>query len=63
MTVKTAPDAPATLSTGVVAEPAERRFWVWLNKRMPVEEFYRSQLTGLVARQTPVRFCDRIRVL
>jgi ubiquinol-cytochrome c reductase cytochrome b subunit len=38
MTVKTA--------TG---EPAKKGFWAWLNKRLPVEEFISTQLTGYYA--------------
>src|SRR5579862_1658411 len=38
MTVKTA--------TG---EPAKKGFWGWLNKRLPVEEFISTQLTGYYA--------------
>jgi len=49
MAVKTATGAPAPLSTGVVAEPATRRFWAWLNKRLPVDEFITSQMTGYLA--------------
>jgi ubiquinol-cytochrome c reductase cytochrome b subunit len=49
MAVKTATGAPAPLSTGVVAEPATRRFWAWLNKRLPVDEFINSQMTGYLA--------------
>src|SRR5215471_12624409 len=49
MAVKTATGAPAPLSTGVVAEPATRRFWAWLNKRLPVEEFITTQMTGYLA--------------
>src|SRR5580658_10295887 len=39
MTVKTATGAPA----------AKKGFWAWLNKRLPVEEFISSQLTGYYA--------------
>ena len=49
MAVKTAPGAPVPLSTGVVAEPATRRFWAWLNKRLPVDEFINTQMTGYLA--------------
>ena len=49
MAVKTATGAPAPLSTGVVAEPATRRFWAWLNKRLPVDEFITTQMTGYLA--------------
>ena len=49
MAVKTATGAPAPLSTGVVAEPAKNRFWAWLNKRLPVDEFITTQMTGYLA--------------
>ena len=49
MAVKTATGAAAPLATGVVAEPAARRFWAWLNKRMPVDEFITSQVTDYFA--------------
>jgi ubiquinol-cytochrome c reductase cytochrome b subunit len=46
MAVKTATGAPAPLPAGVVAQPAKRGFWAWLNKRLPVEEFITTQMTG-----------------
>ena len=49
MAVKTATGAPAALPAGITAVPANKGFWAWLNKRLPVEEFYRSQLTGYYA--------------
>jgi len=49
MAVKTATGAAAPLPTAVVAEPAARRFWAWLNKRMPVDEFITSQVTDYFA--------------
>ena len=49
MAVKTATGAPAPLPTGVVAEPAKGRFWAWLNKRLPVDDFITSQMTGYLA--------------
>jgi ubiquinol-cytochrome c reductase cytochrome b subunit len=49
MAVKTATGAPAALRTGVVAQPAKKGFWAWLNKRLPVEEFITSQMTGYLA--------------
>jgi len=49
MAVKTATGAAAPLPTAVVAEPAARRFWTWLNKRLPVDEFINSQMTGYLA--------------
>jgi ubiquinol-cytochrome c reductase cytochrome b subunit len=42
MALKTATGAPAPV-------PASKGFWAWLNERLPVEEFYRSQLTGYYA--------------
>ena len=49
MAVKTATGAPAPLPTAVVAEPAKNRFWAWLNKRLPVDEFITSQVTDYFA--------------
>jgi len=49
MAVKTATGAPAPLPTAVVAEPAKNRFWAWLNKRLPVDEFITSQVTEYFA--------------
>ena len=49
MAVKTATGAAAPLPTAVVAEPAARRFWAWLNRRLPVDEFITSQVTGYFA--------------
>ena len=46
MAVKTATGAPAPLPAGVVAQPAKRGFWAWLNKRLPVDEFIKTQMTG-----------------
>jgi len=46
MAVKTATGAPAPLPTGVVAQPARNGFWTWLNKRLPVDEFIKTQMTG-----------------
>ncbi|HZC85525.1 MAG TPA: cytochrome bc complex cytochrome b subunit [Steroidobacteraceae bacterium] len=46
MAVKTATGAPAPLPTGVVAQPAKIGFWAWLNRRLPVEEFITTQMTG-----------------
>jgi ubiquinol-cytochrome c reductase cytochrome b subunit len=48
MAVKTATGAPAPLP-GAGTPSAKSRFWVWLNKRMPVSEFISSQLTGYYA--------------
>src|SRR3974377_816217 len=49
MDLKTAARTPAPLPAGITAAPASKGFWAWLNKRLPVEEFYRSQLTGYSA--------------
>jgi ubiquinol-cytochrome c reductase cytochrome b subunit len=49
MAVKTATGAPAALPAGLAAPPAKQRFWAWLNKRLPVDEFISSQLTGYYA--------------
>jgi ubiquinol-cytochrome c reductase cytochrome b subunit len=47
MTVKTASGAPARLPPG--AAPGRGGFWAWLNKRLPVDEFVTSQMTGYYA--------------
>jgi ubiquinol-cytochrome c reductase cytochrome b subunit len=47
MTVKTASGAPARLPAGAAA--GRGGFWAWLNKRLPVEEFVASQMTGYYA--------------
>ena len=48
MAVKSASGAPATLPGG--EQPAARNgFWGWVNKRLPVDEFIREQLTGYFA--------------
>jgi ubiquinol-cytochrome c reductase cytochrome b subunit len=48
MTVKTATGAPAPLPAER-ALPAGKRFWAWLNKRLPVDAFMRSQVTEYYA--------------
>jgi ubiquinol-cytochrome c reductase cytochrome b subunit len=49
MAVKAATGTPAPLPTGVVAQPAKKGLWAWLNKRLPVDEFITSQMTGYLA--------------
>jgi ubiquinol-cytochrome c reductase cytochrome b subunit len=49
MAVKTATGAPAALPAGLAPPPAKQGFWAWLNKRLPVDEFISSQLTGYYA--------------
>jgi ubiquinol-cytochrome c reductase cytochrome b subunit len=49
MAIKTATGAPAPLPGGAAAAPAKRGFRAWLNKRMPVDLFIESQLTGYLA--------------
>ena len=46
MALRTASGAPARLPE---AAPAKRGLWAWLNKRMPIEEFVSTQLTGYYA--------------
>ena len=46
MAVKTATGRPAALPA---AAPAKQGFWPWLNKRLPVDEFVATQLTGYYA--------------
>jgi ubiquinol-cytochrome c reductase cytochrome b subunit len=46
MAVKTATGAPARLPE---AAPARQGLWAWLNKRMPIDEFISTQLTGYYA--------------
>jgi len=47
MAVKTATGAPAPLPGG--SAPAKKGFRAWLNKRLPVDEFISSQVTGYYA--------------
>jgi ubiquinol-cytochrome c reductase cytochrome b subunit len=49
MAVKTATGAPAALPELSPAPPARKGFWGWLNKRLPVQEFISTQLTGYYA--------------
>jgi ubiquinol-cytochrome c reductase cytochrome b subunit len=49
MAVKTATGAPAPLPAGVAEVPAKKGFWAWLNKRLPVDAFLRSQVTEYYA--------------
>jgi len=49
MAVKTATGAPAPLPAGSTGQPAKKGFWAWLNKRMPVDEFITTQMTGYLA--------------
>src|SRR6201993_4825172 len=49
MAVKTATGAPAPLPADAAAAPAKKGFWAWLNKRLPVEEFITTQMTGYLA--------------
>jgi ubiquinol-cytochrome c reductase cytochrome b subunit len=48
MAVKTASGAPAPLPPRPAAA-AGRGLWAWLNKRLPIEDFIASQLTGYYA--------------
>src|SRR5579862_9482019 len=47
MAVKSASGAPATLPGGTPR--AKSGLWVWINKRLPVDEFIEEQLTGYFA--------------
>jgi ubiquinol-cytochrome c reductase cytochrome b subunit len=47
MTVKTATGTPAPPAGP--AAPAKKGFWAWLNKRLPVDEFITTQMTGYLA--------------
>src|SRR4029077_9766217 len=49
MAVKTATGAPAPLPAGSTGQPAKKGFWAWLNKRLPVDEFITTQMTGYLA--------------
>src|SRR6202047_339185 len=48
MSVKTATGAAPPLPAASSA-PAKKGFWAWLNKRLPVDEFISSQMTGYYA--------------
>jgi ubiquinol-cytochrome c reductase cytochrome b subunit len=47
MTVKTATAAPPPPAGP--AAPVKKGLWAWLNKRLPVDEFIRTQMTGYLA--------------
>jgi len=49
MAVKTATGAPAPLPAGGTGQPAKKGFWAWLNRRLPVDEFITTQMTGYLA--------------
>ena len=50
MTVKTATGAPAPLpQQAAPAAESKKGFWAWLNKRLPVDTFVSTQLTGYYA--------------
>src|SRR5215469_12132369 len=49
MAVKTASGAPAPIAPDITSPPAKQGFWGWLNKRLPVDEFITSQMTGYLA--------------
>ena len=49
MAVKTASGAPAPISAGSTTPAATKGFWAWLNKRLPVDEFISTQMTGYLA--------------
>src|SRR5215469_10805440 len=48
MDVKTVTGAPAAVP-GKDAAPVKKGFWAWLNKRMPVDAFIKSQMTEYYA--------------
>src|SRR5690348_10534716 len=49
MAVKSASGAPAAVPVGGTVQPGKKGFWAWLNRRMPIDEFISSQLTGYYA--------------
>ena len=49
MAVKTASGVPAPLPAAGTGQPAKKGFWAWLNRRMPIDEFIASQVTGYYA--------------
>ena len=49
MAVKTATGAPDRLPAGSTGQTAKKGFWAWLNKRLPVDEFITTQMTGYLA--------------
>jgi len=49
MAVKTTTGAAAPLPAADAAPAAKQGFWAWLNKRMPVDDFIATQLTGYYA--------------
>jgi ubiquinol-cytochrome c reductase cytochrome b subunit len=49
MSAKTAGGAPAGPVSADTGQRASRGLWAWLNKRLPIDEFIASQLTGYYA--------------
>jgi ubiquinol-cytochrome c reductase cytochrome b subunit len=49
MAVKTASGAPAPIRSDSTTPAVQKGFWAWLNKRLPVDEFITSQMTGYLA--------------
>jgi ubiquinol-cytochrome c reductase cytochrome b subunit len=49
MAVKTASGAPAPIPADGTTPAAQKGFWSWLNKRLPVDEFITTQMTGYLA--------------
>jgi ubiquinol-cytochrome c reductase cytochrome b subunit len=49
MSAKTASGAPVAAPTADTAQSAGKGLWAWLNKRLPIDEFISTQLTGYYA--------------
>src|SRR5215831_7390869 len=49
MAVKTAGGSPASIPAHSTTPAAKKGFWAGLNKRLPVDEFITTQMTGYLA--------------